>query len=82
MLNSSAGEHHALPLPRHGNPHGETIATCDARGGYWVVCTLWGCFEIYMSKAGDWHEVRSTVSSTVNLGSMASFASCIFWNST
>ncbi|KAG2636033.1 hypothetical protein PVAP13_2NG418600 [Panicum virgatum] len=78
VLDPSAGERHALPLPRRANPHDAAIA-CDAHGGYWVACAFRGCFEIYASSSGEWREVPSAVASAVVPGSAASFAGSVFW---
>jgi len=78
VLDPSAGERHALPLPRRANPHDDAIA-CDAHGGYWVACAFRGCFEIYASSAGEWREVPSAVAAAVVPGSAVSFAGTVFW---
>ncbi|RLN36093.1 uncharacterized protein C2845_PM03G02440 [Panicum miliaceum] len=78
VLDPSAGERHALPLPRRANSHDAAIV-CDARGGYSVVRAFRGCFEIYASSAGEWREVPSAVAAAVVPGSAASFAGCVFW---
>ncbi|KAF8694936.1 hypothetical protein HU200_038042 [Digitaria exilis] len=78
VLDPSAGERHALPLPRRATSHDAAIA-CDAGGRYWVVRASRGYFEIYASSTGKWSEVPSAMASGVVPGSAASFAGCVFW---